>query len=857
MPVLQHYYTSFVDPQTNEGGFRTKAASPGLRPSTLAALLKLLSYRIPPTLDERNAASHPVALRYSVLGPDESVLLCSQSCGSDENGRPGNFFAHSLVASPEEFGHAAPISFWRHELWQRSAPSGESTLPIWPRLDQRPSLDIEEVWRFLVHPPRRGWFPRLLSAVVRGTSRRRPIVILDTADNVARWVAAVTYALPSAYRPQLTFSTYHHDPYESPCLITGTTRDSWFRFMPQEFQQYFILNAETGQLSVEEPAPYAEFVAERFVPDRYVDELVPFLNFCARRGEGGGELDERLNTLASLYVVLGREASTTFHPADIEALRFALHGFERVPPGSDEDVSDLTLTIGSLRAALAASADVSLLADYRRGALLGRAHDPAFALYLRDDLDIVAALALRGSDQTAQEFIAMLVEVYSHDEVVRGANDMSYLATVADGARGSLETLASVWRALGQVVRRDPGGQPLLEATFAALDAAGGDPLAVPEPAAAALASLQAATDESGTALLTAAVDWRRRRQGVALEWVYYELVRDLPPAQRSRLRTAAEEALPDIQLYEVDRDLRAGAPTAALAILKAWLEHLRGHPGLQAEAVTRAVRWTWGQAAPPTRPAVARRILAESAIVGYLDAMWEATLVGAAFSDLRLHAPTVADLPLYTQYARHPSLPVETQGLIGVCMALSQGTFDENSVVQLNHRLSRLDEAGYREELNQLLPRYLSTDIGLDIYANVVRAAYVLHHQAIFWEAHWDLFGQLLTGDDATGLAGKLPFGLGRGKSGAQGVGLRARWLVGFLSFWFDRAIPLLGGQPYLVQQFFAGLPGALSAAQQGAAWSEVAESVARQAGGAGWYPCARALLSSRGAGHSRLRAK
>src|SRR5260370_25817275 len=82
------------------------------------------------------------------------------------------------------------------------------------------------------------------------------VVILDKTDNVAQWIAALTIMLPPDYRPLLSFATYHHDPYQSQFMVTGTSSDSSFRASPDEYMSYFILNAETGRISDVEISPY-------------------------------------------------------------------------------------------------------------------------------------------------------------------------------------------------------------------------------------------------------------------------------------------------------------------------------------------------------------------------------------------------------------------------------------------------------------------------------------------------------------------------------------------------------------------------------------------------------------------------
>src|SRR5262245_40044381 len=136
MTARQYYYTSYQHQQSGRAGFQIKAMSPGITPETQAAIARLIAYRIPAACDVYALATHPVALRYDTPGSiHQAVLVCSQSCGSDEYGRPGNFFAHALVAERELFSQVAPIFFWKSAFWQATDPQERAevlSLPLLP-----------------------------------------------------------------------------------------------------------------------------------------------------------------------------------------------------------------------------------------------------------------------------------------------------------------------------------------------------------------------------------------------------------------------------------------------------------------------------------------------------------------------------------------------------------------------------------------------------------------------------------------------------------------------------------------------------------------------------------------------------
>src|SRR5258708_33655292 len=115
MSILQHYYTSYTNQETGSTGFQVKAMSPGISPDLQATIARLIAYHVPPMLEEHDVSTHPIALRYYYKGQDQCILLCSQSNGKDPNGRPGNFFAHTLVLDPAVLTSVPPIFYW-HSL---------------------------------------------------------------------------------------------------------------------------------------------------------------------------------------------------------------------------------------------------------------------------------------------------------------------------------------------------------------------------------------------------------------------------------------------------------------------------------------------------------------------------------------------------------------------------------------------------------------------------------------------------------------------------------------------------------------------------------------------------------------------
>jgi hypothetical protein len=127
-------------------------------------------------------------------------------------------------------------------------------------------------------------------------------VICDSDEHVALWVAAVSCLLPPAYRPLLTFATYHHDPRQAPFMIVGA--DATYSAILKDDASIFLLDAVHERSSPVEPSPYAELAVAAAQPDLYESILLTLFATTFALDEADAlpvRIDERLDQLA-LYV---------------------------------------------------------------------------------------------------------------------------------------------------------------------------------------------------------------------------------------------------------------------------------------------------------------------------------------------------------------------------------------------------------------------------------------------------------------------------------------------------------------------------------------------------------------------------
>ncbi len=175
----------------------------------------------------------PPALRYRRDGDVAEVARLTPRAHEYDTergpwGRPGGHFAHGLRLGPDEL---ASICQW---------PAGLFDSAIWRRTDREPSRgrppdEVELSPAALVPAPTfadvaplaAGEDParlaRLLTAVAVVAREGRTLFLIDEPDRLGPRVALLTFALPEAFRADLTFSTYHDRPEELPGFrIQGT-----------------------------------------------------------------------------------------------------------------------------------------------------------------------------------------------------------------------------------------------------------------------------------------------------------------------------------------------------------------------------------------------------------------------------------------------------------------------------------------------------------------------------------------------------------------------------------------------------------------------------------------------------------
>lgn len=377
--IRQHFFTSW----NNNGdiGYATRAMSPGIPPDVLQEVLSFIEYSIPSGMSRDDIAQHPVALRYGLF-KDYALLTHVASSGKDESrsddqGRKGNFFAHTLIASPESFvSFNYPASFWPSE-W-RTAWSDDMQYAPQDNLDgifsqNTPTLSDTDILGFIRSDAHRSQLlVQLLSAVLRYTETKRRIVIIDTPDVVARWIAAVSLALPGRYRASLTFSTYSSKAYQDRFLITGVAPGTVLNSALDRANLIMLdpAAAASGKLAGVLESAYAPSAVEYLLSGDSPSGLHRLPNVHTSLNRRAAAIPAPLDEIDTFYQMLQLTGDQTqpFAPTDVETIRTTLGRYIDRYIRKNDAIDDLTreqIAVFRQRAALTSgSGNLSNATDF-------------------------------------------------------------------------------------------------------------------------------------------------------------------------------------------------------------------------------------------------------------------------------------------------------------------------------------------------------------------------------------------------------------------------------------------------------------------------------------------------------------
>lgn len=801
MPILQHYYTSFANRQTGSTGFQVKAMSSGIPPDTQALILRLIAYRIPPTLDERNIETHPVALRYYYENPNSCFLLCSQSNGTDDNGRPGNFFSHTLIMNPESLKQVPPIFYWRSAFWRSRDSSTNTVLDPVPPEAMEPTLDIEDILSFLLSGKRLDYFYKLMCAVVHAQSSKRRIVIMDDAENVAMWVAAVSALLPPDYRPLLSFATYHHDPYQAQFLITGTTSDSSFRASAEEYISFFVLNTELDKVSDVDDSPYAEEAARaaRSI-DLYYDQMLPLFELTMsdevhkQHFPSPEYIDEQLDKVALYWRMLSQDKPQfSARQNDLEAINARLTAFEQYTTVTQEDIDELDRLSNMLAEISMEQENPAVRAIYERIMQLRKKHRiPTDQLALQH-LQRASQYIKDGQEKEAQNYLDKMIQVYGFDFFERIVNHPEYWEWLNPFFNHAvLWQITAFWRCLGPYLNFGQHLESFLLISLQTLGNAWNEKQRdekIRQQIRSLYKALASAWEGSEQELLSFAVVHYRLFPVGTISHLYCLLVDTFDLEKRIPYRAIVQQVVPDIAQHELLYEIRRGKTENGLSEFEKWISHARRNriadiPSLIEAGLNQL--WAVFQQSPEEWYLIASRILT-SKVLEPLPPQWEDRLADAALARVSLSHYSPATVEMCEKYHNREGISAERRMVMNGLIAMKDGSLDQELSEQLFKYFGQLEKQRPEQaqrEAESFVRQFMTHPLKEREHTLMINAVFSWGYSLYFWQPYWDALHRI-TIDTA-----------------------RAERAVGMLGYWFAADPEKFPRMPYIPQYFFLHLP-------------------------------------------------
>lgn len=265
MSFQQLYYTSSEHGLSGYPGFQFTAVSAGVDPRIMRQVEELTVYDRPSGPVE--PGEEPVNLCH-VLNEVTGMAVTARVvyAGLDPSGRPGNYFAHTLVSADpgRDFGELRPVELWGSPVW-RVEVAAEMSLPLLGQLPPAGPLDRVVVAEFLAQ--RRGsteLLAALLTAADRAVAGGRPVILRSGAsESNALWIAAVSYLLSSSRAMGLSFVSYTRRPDRTRAHIIGTVPDPDSDAVTSGLTGSFsVFDLVEGRPTDVEPHPLALLLAE-------------------------------------------------------------------------------------------------------------------------------------------------------------------------------------------------------------------------------------------------------------------------------------------------------------------------------------------------------------------------------------------------------------------------------------------------------------------------------------------------------------------------------------------------------------------------------------------------------------------
>jgi hypothetical protein len=797
MTIQQQYYTSCR--KSDKSGFQVKAESPGIEDNVRQLLNQSIGYQIPYQSDSTAIDTHPIGLRYFTRD-NLAFLVSSQSSGKDEFGRDGNFFAHSVISTPQDIcALSAPIFYWKSPFWVFQDALDTLELPAIAEFDAEVTFDFDAIWSFLEQGNRREWFYKLLCAVIDYAQSKRKIVILDENESIAFWIACVSMAFPSRYIQFLSFATYHHDPYTAPFIITGTTADANFRFTNDEYYSYFILNVPQNRMSEIPDSDYARHLTQSFTSEQYEGEVLDFF-YWLERYDSECVISRLLDDYTNFRRVTTLHSLDANSPQALTGTRWVIHELYAKTSLSEEDLFDLksaSQVLGTVATQNTVTSE--LLESYIQVLEKQKDSDPDYLQTAPNAIESFAKLVLNNQRQAAKTLEYKLGTIYPHDLLNQRINDRSIVDKISQSLDSQdSEKIIIFWELLGKKMILSSSTENAF-ATFLTKSFT-----AIPEQQRSSrlnvhpllIQVLDIVVNVAGvtTEFILACASYYKQQfaNSPMLEWVYYDLATRDTFDRRVRLFwpywTTYQKLVPDLCVYELQRDLLTSSniPTS-IQVIDTWITNIANiNENARYVILEEALDFLWNSKVD--RKQLSERLLSHR-ISSFLATDLFNQLVDEILSDAGITKPDEQLATLYDRTLADSRLNIKQtyETIIRGSLDLHYQKLTKYNRNEYFNYLAGLESEKYEQEAGEFLNEFFATrgTFSPEDHFNVVDVTYIEKHRDLFWEIYWLQFSECLLNKHQ-----------------------RVDNAIQILDYWFNAEAHFSGTLPYFIPDFFMRLP-------------------------------------------------
>lgn len=221
MKALQYLYTSWPNGNLPNKGYMIYSTSEGITPEECEDIRRVMRYQPPLSLvpnptQEQIIDEFPYNFAYFRLSSRRLCAALTTYVGKDYSHRYGNYLIHALVFEDRDMD-VYPVELFGEDFWRTYLTEEEihADSPV-PPLD---ILDIDMTGDMVNESTIADFTAEheeqtalLIDAYIESVSRKVPLYLNDTRENLVMWCAVLQEMMPLRMAKELYFTTYAFNP---------------------------------------------------------------------------------------------------------------------------------------------------------------------------------------------------------------------------------------------------------------------------------------------------------------------------------------------------------------------------------------------------------------------------------------------------------------------------------------------------------------------------------------------------------------------------------------------------------------------------------------------------------------------